>query len=48
MTDNPKLDEATVTMIGHLSIRDKDTGEVILRQRDKPFEKTTDEHDDDR
>lgn len=44
--DDSKLVEITIVAIGHLSIRDPDTGEVILRQRDKTFEKATDDHDD--
>ena len=45
-SSDDKRDEGHVTIIGHISIRDPDTGEVILRQRDKTFEKATNEQDD--
>lgn len=44
--DDSKRVEIIIEMIGHISIRDPDTGEVILRQRDQIFEKATDDHDD--
>jgi hypothetical protein len=33
-TDNDNNDQASVSLIGHIRIRDPDTGETILRQRD--------------
>jgi len=32
--DSSKIDETHIEMISHISIRDPDTGEIILRQRD--------------
>ena len=37
--DNQDIDEGNVAIIAHVSIRDPDTGEIILRRRDKPIEK---------
>lgn len=48
MSDRPddcKIDKTKVAVIGHISIRDPDTGEVILRQRDKTFEKVSNEQE---
>lgn len=39
------IDESRVTMISHISIRDPDTGEIILRQRDT-IEKASNAHDE--
>lgn len=40
MTDEPlepiEFDKGNVTVISHICIRDPDTGEIILSQRDKP------------
>lgn len=43
---DPKIDVSHVTIIGHISIRDPDTDQTIVRQREKMIEKTTDEHDE--
>jgi hypothetical protein len=43
--DDCKIDKTNVVVIGHISIRDPDTGEVILRQRDKTFEKVSNEQE---
>ena len=32
--NDTKNEQASVSLIGHIRIRDKDTGETILRQRD--------------
>lgn len=32
--DKSQLDQSTTTLIGHICIRDPDTGEIIVRQRD--------------
>jgi len=39
MDKQPKLDQSNVSTIGHICIRDPDTGEVILHQRDITVEK---------
>jgi hypothetical protein len=39
------LDPSNVNVIGHLIIRDPDTGKVILRQRDKESKKNNDNKD---
>jgi len=36
-------DDARIELIGHISIRDPDTGEIIVRQRDSN-EKAAHEH----
>lgn len=38
MNHDKPLDETIVQLIGHICIRDPDTGEIILRRRD--IEKT--------
>lgn len=37
--DDELLDPTNVIVIGHLVIRDPDTGKIILRQRDKESKK---------
>lgn len=39
MKQETEVDNGNVTVIAHLCIRDPDTGEVIVRQRDKAIEK---------
>lgn len=41
------LDESRPTMIGHILIRDPDTDEVIIDQRDRPVKKRLGKIDDD-
>lgn len=45
MNNEIEVDSGNVTVIAHLCIRDPDTGEVILRQRDKTIEKEQGEKD---
>lgn len=42
--DNDLVDESNVWMIGHLTIRDPDTGEIILKQREKEQKKEKDDN----
>ncbi len=39
MNNDKPLDQTTVMVIGHICIRDPDTGEIIMRQRDIAPEK---------
>ena len=45
MSDEVDLDKGNVTVIGHISIRDPDSGEVIVRQRDIAFERRDESRD---
>jgi hypothetical protein len=40
--DNKPLDELPVTLIGHICIRDPDTGEIIVRKRDLALDQPDD------
>lgn len=37
-------DETRIELIGHISIRDPDTGEIIVRQRDNNEKATHENH----
>jgi hypothetical protein len=41
--DNDLVDDSNVMMIDHICIRDPDTGEIILRQREKESNKNDQE-----
>ncbi len=35
--DDPMLDRGNITVVSHVLIRDRDTGEILVNQRDSIF-----------
>lgn len=44
MAKSEEIDKTNVMIISHIHIRDPDTGETILRKRDKNIEKASQEN----